>query len=276
LEPFLVDGEWSPGDGRSTIDVLDPATGAVLTTVAQASPQDVEAAVAAATRAFADGRWSRQAPIERTRILHRVADLIEENLEELAVLETRDNGKPIERSRADTASGARAFRHFAGAATRLTGTVVPIDGGNHHVYTVLEPVGVAALILPWNFPIMTACFKLAPALAAGCPVVVKPAEQTPLTTLRLAAICAEAGVPPGVVNVLTGDGAVGAELSRHPGVSANRYCPISTVASPKARRSPWAAVFPSAPDISWSRRCSRVSRTTCESPARRSSDRWPA
>jgi acyl-CoA reductase-like NAD-dependent aldehyde dehydrogenase len=219
LEPFLVDGEWISGGGRSTFDVLDPATGEVLTTAVQASGSDVDAAVAAAARAHADGRWRRQAPIERTRILYRVADLIEAHLEELAELETRDNGKPIERSRADTASGARAFRHFAGAATRLTGTVVPIDGGGHHVYTVLEPVGVAALILPWNFPIMTACFKLAPALAAGCPVVVKPAEQTPLTALRLAALCIEAGLPPGVVNVLTGDGAVGAELSRHPGVA---------------------------------------------------------
>jgi phenylacetaldehyde dehydrogenase len=222
VEPFLVDGEWITAGDRPVFDVLDPATGEVLTTVVQATEDDVEAAVAAATRAHEQRRWSGLAPIERTRILTRVADLIEAHVEELAVLETRDNGKPIERSRADTLSGARAFRYFAGATTRLTGTVVPIDGGGavgaHHVYTVLEPVGVAALILPWNFPIMTASFKLAPALAAGCPVVVKPAEQTPLTMLRLAALCAEAGVPAGVVNVLTGDGVVGAALSKHPGV----------------------------------------------------------
>ncbi|MDP9792222.1 acyl-CoA reductase-like NAD-dependent aldehyde dehydrogenase [Catenuloplanes nepalensis] len=219
LEPFLIDGEWiSPGE-RETFPVTDPSNGDVLARVAQATDDDVNAAVSAAARAHADRRWSGLPPIERTRILSRIADLIEENLEELAVLETRDNGKPIERSRADTAFSARDFRHFAGAPGRLTGTVVPIDGGAHHVYTVREPVGVAALILPWNFPIMTAAHKLAPALAAGCTVVVKPAEQTPLTMLRLAALCERAGLPAGVLNVLTGDGRTGAALVAHPGVA---------------------------------------------------------
>jgi len=239
VEPFLIDGEWlTPGD-RDTFAVLDPATGETLTRVAQATPADVEAAVAAATRAYADRRWSGLPPLERTRVLARIADLIEEHLEELAVLETRDNGKPIERSRADTAFGAKDFRHFAGAPSRLTGTVVPIDGGAHHVYRVLEPVGVAALILPWNFPIMTACHKLAPALAAGCPVVVKPAEQTPLTMLRLAALCAEAGLPDGVLNVLTGDGAVGAALVEHPGVAK-----VSFTGSTEVGRRVMAAAAP--------------------------------
>jgi acyl-CoA reductase-like NAD-dependent aldehyde dehydrogenase len=218
-EPFLIDGEWIPAGGRETFAVLDPSTGEALTRVAQATPADVDAAVAAAARAHADRRWSGLPPLERTRILTRIADLIEEHLEELAVLETQDNGKPIERSRADTAFAAKDFRHFAGAPSRLTGSVVPIDGGAHHVYTVLEPVGVAALILPWNFPIMTAAHKLAPALAAGCPVVVKPAEQTPLTMLRIAALCEQAGLPAGVLNVLTGDGRVGAALVDHPGVA---------------------------------------------------------
>ncbi|GAA2652983.1 aldehyde dehydrogenase family protein [Paractinoplanes durhamensis] len=216
---MFIDGEWlEPGD-RETIPVLDPASGETITEVAQATDTDVHAAVEAAGRAHAERRWSGLPPIERTRVLSRIADLIEENLEELAILETRDNGKPIERSRADTAFSAKDFRHFAGAPGRLTGTVVPIDGGAHHVYTVLEPVGVVALILPWNFPIMTAAHKLAPALAAGCTVVVKPAEQTPLTMLRLAALCAEAGLPDGVLNVLTGDGRVGAALVAHPGVA---------------------------------------------------------
>jgi phenylacetaldehyde dehydrogenase len=217
VEPFLIGAEWRTG--TETFPVLDPSTGDVLTRVPQATTEDVAAAVDAATAAHADGRWRRMVPIERTRILTRIAELMEENQEDLAILETWDNGKPIERSRADVLSGAKAFRHFAGAPTRLTGTVVPIDGGGHHVYTVLEPVGVAALILPWNFPIMTASFKLAPALAAGCPVVVKPAEQTPLTMLRLAALCQEARQPPRVHNVLTGDGAVGAALTAHPDVA---------------------------------------------------------
>ncbi|MFI5953289.1 aldehyde dehydrogenase family protein [Cryptosporangium sp. NPDC051539] len=237
FQPFLVGGEWITGDDR--FPVLDPSTGEPIATVAQATPEHVDAAVAAAAAAHADRRWSGLAPLDRTKVLSRIADLLEENLEELAVLETRDNGKPIERSRADVLSGAKAFRHFAGAPGRLTGTVVPIDGGAHHVYTTLEPVGVAALILPWNFPIMTASFKLAPALAAGCPVVVKPAEQTPLTMLRLAEICGRAGVPDGVVNVLTGDGRVGAQLSQH-----EKVAKVSFTGSTEVGRLVMAAAAP--------------------------------
>ncbi|WP_022879904.1 aldehyde dehydrogenase [Microbacterium sp. B19] len=218
-EPFLLGGEWMPLGERPARPVIDPATGEVLTTVADATAADVDAAVALAVATHADRRWRGLAPLERARILNRVADLIEERLEELAVLETRDNGKPIERSRADTAMAARTFRHFAGAPSRLGGTVVSVDGGGHHVYTVQEPVGPVAIILPWNFPIMTAAFKLAPALAAGCPVVAKPAEDTPLTLLRLGGILAEAGVPAGTVSILTGDGSVGAALTAHPGIA---------------------------------------------------------
>ncbi|MBN9757516.1 betaine-aldehyde dehydrogenase [Pseudonocardia sp. Ae707_Ps2] len=216
---LYIDGARIPAGDRASFPVVDPATEEVLTHAVQADDADVDAAVAAAGTALRDRRWSGLAPLERAAVLNRVADLIEQDLEDLAILETRDNGKPIERSRADTGQAARTFRHFAGAPSRLTGSTVPIDGGAHHVYTTLQPVGVAALILPWNFPIMTAAFKLAPALAAGCPVVVKPAEQTPLTMLRLAELLTEAGVPPGVVNVLTGDGRVGAALTAHPGVA---------------------------------------------------------
>ncbi|MDC3727526.1 aldehyde dehydrogenase family protein [Rhodococcus sp. Rp3] len=233
-----MDGRWIPAGDRECFDVLDPATGEVLTRAVSATDEDVDAAVAAAAAAHADGRWRTLPPLERARILTRIADLIEENLEELAVLETRDNGKPIERSRADTQSSANTFRHFAGATTRLTGTTVPI-AGDHHVYTTREPVGVAALILPWNFPIMTGCFKLAPALAAGCTVVVKPAEQTPLTMLRVAALCEQAGVPAGVVNVVTGDGRVGARLVEHPGVAK-----VSFTGSTEVGRAVMAAAAP--------------------------------
>lgn len=218
-EPFFLAGQWIDAGDRATRAVIDPATGETITTVADATAADVDAAVAVAAAAYADRRWSGMVPLERARILGRVADLIEENLEELAILETRDNGKPIERSRADTGMAARTFRHFAGAPSRLTGTVIPIDGGAHHVYTTYEPVGPVAIILPWNFPIMTAAFKLAPALAAGCPVIAKPAEDTPLTLLRLAGLMAEAGIPEGIVSVLTGDGATGAALTTHPGIA---------------------------------------------------------
>ncbi len=218
-EPFFLGGEWVDAVDRDTFAVIDPATQETLTTVAQATAADVDTAVRIAAQAHADRRWRGLAPLERTRILSRVADLIEERAEELAILETRDNGKPIERSRADTLTAARTFRHFAGAPSRLGGTVIPVDDGAHHVYTVMEPVGPVAAILPWNFPIMEAAYKVAPALAAGCPVVVKPAEDTPLTALRIAGILQEAGVPDGTVSVLTGDGRVGAALSQHPDIA---------------------------------------------------------
>jgi phenylacetaldehyde dehydrogenase len=218
VEPMLIAGTWTPAGDRETFEVLNPASGALLTREIQATQADVDAAVAAAAEAHADRRWRGMSPDDRTRILHGIAELIEARVEELAVLETLDNGKPIERSRADTLMSARTFRYFAGAPARITGQTLPLDDGAHHVFTTRRPAGVAALILPWNFPIMELCFKLAPALAAGCPVVIKPAEQTPLTALRVAAICEEAGVPAGVVNLLTGDGRTGEALVAHPDV----------------------------------------------------------
>ncbi|EHN09353.1 Aldehyde dehydrogenase [Patulibacter medicamentivorans] len=219
VEPMLLGDAWVAPPGHERLEILDPASGALLTHAVQATAADVDTAVAAAARAHDDARWRGLPPDERSRILHRIAELLEQQVEELATLETRDNGKPIERSRADTLMSARTFRYFAGAPGRITGQVLPLDHDLHHAYTRREPVRVAALILPWNFPIMEAAFKLAPALGAGCAAIVKPAEQTPLTALRLGAICLEAGVPEGVVQVLTGDGRVGEALVAHPDVS---------------------------------------------------------
>jgi len=218
VEPMLLGEDWTVGAGDELILVVNPATEEVLTRVAKAGTSEVDAAVRAATKAHEDGRWRTLPPEHRRDALVRLAALIEAAAEELAVLETLDNGKPIERARGDVALGLDAIRHFAGAPTRLAGQVQP-SAPDRHVYTMRQPAGVAALVLPWNFPFMIAAWKLAPALAAGCTVVIKPAEQTPLTALRLAALCLEAGIPSGVVNVVTGDGSTGAELVRHPGVA---------------------------------------------------------
>jgi phenylacetaldehyde dehydrogenase len=217
IEPMLLGEDWTAGTGE-LIPVLNPATEEVLTSIGRAGPSEVAAAVRAAAKSHQDGRWRRLPPERRREVLLRLAQLVEAAAEELAVLETLDNGKPIERARGDIALGLDAIRHFAGAPARLAGYVQP-GAPDRHIYTLRQPVGVAALVLPWNFPFMIAAWKLAPALAAGAPVVIKPAEQTPLTALRLAALCLEAGVPPGVVNVVTGDGRTGAELVRHPGVA---------------------------------------------------------
>lgn len=217
-EPMLIGGDWTTGTSPQRIPVLDPATREQLTAIAQAGPAEVAAAVAAASAAHRDRRWRGLPPRQRRDVLLRLADLVERDAEQLAVLDTLDNGKAIERARGDVDLGLQAIRHFAGAPARLTGTV-HATGPDRHVYSVREPVGVVAAVLPWNFPFMIAAWKIAPALAAGCTVVVKPAEQTPLTALRLAALCLEAGVPEGVVNVVTGDGRTGAELVAHPDVA---------------------------------------------------------
>ncbi|MEV0738722.1 aldehyde dehydrogenase family protein [Streptomyces sp. NPDC050549] len=238
-EPMLIGGEWTTGTATERIPVLDPATREQLTTVAQAGPAEVSAAVEAADAAHRDRRWRGLPPRQRRDVLLRLADLVERDAEQLAVLDTLDNGKAVERARGDVELGLQAIRHFAGTPTRLAGTV-HAAGPDRHVYSVREPVGVVAAVLPWNFPFMIAAWKLAPALAAGCTVVVKPAEQTPLTALRLAALCLEAGVPEGVVNVLTGDGRTGAELVAHPGVAK-----VSFTGSTEVGRHIMAAAAPS-------------------------------
>ncbi|WP_110948859.1 aldehyde dehydrogenase family protein [Pseudomonas bohemica] len=217
---LLIDGQWVAPSAGKHFDVEDPGTGLLIARVAEGQAVDIDLAVNAARRAFESGEWSRCTPADRTRLLLRLADLIEENGDELAELEVMDNGKPLAFARRGITGTAEMVRYMAGWVTKLTGEAVPLSmPGNWHAYTVREAVGVVGQIIPWNFPLSMAIWKLAPALAAGCTVVLKPAEQTPLNALRLGELIMEAGFPPGVVNIITGFGAdAGAALAAHPGV----------------------------------------------------------
>jgi phenylacetaldehyde dehydrogenase len=223
-EPALfIDGEWVSSSHDRTIAVFDPSTGRQIAAVADASDADVDRAVAAARSAFDDGRWTGLAPAARARLMDRLADLIERDLAELAELESIDNGKPRAASQGyDLPQCVSTLRYASGWATKLGGEHIEPAGfpaGSIHAYVRREPVGVCAQIVPWNFPLMMAVQKIAPALAAGCTLVLKPAEQTPLTALRLADLVAEAGFPAGVVNIVTGLGeTAGDRMVRHPDV----------------------------------------------------------
>ncbi len=220
---LCIDGQWTEAGGGA-LPTLDPATGRVLEEVGTASQADVDAAVAAARRALTAPAWAGLLPVQRAALLFRLADLIDAHHEELAQLETRDQGQPIGVSRQVSATGAAEhFRYFAGWVTKLQGTTNPVSFPDTLHYTRREPVGVNALITPWNFPLMILAWKLAPALATGNTVVIKPSEVTPLTSIRLVELAHEAGIPAGVVNLVTGDGAVGAMLSEHPGVDHLSY-----------------------------------------------------
>ena len=217
---LFIDGEWVGSSHGATLGVEDPSTGREITRIVDASEADVDRAVAAARAAFDDGRWSGLAPIKREALIHRLADLIEAHADELAELEAVDNGKPRGMAaRIDIPGAVSHLRFMAGWAGKLGGeTTAPyaMPGGTVFGYTLREPVGVCAQIVPWNFPLLMACLKLAPALAAGCTLVLKPAEQTSLTALRLGDLVAEAGFPAGVVNIITGRGEVcGDRLVRH-------------------------------------------------------------
>jgi phenylacetaldehyde dehydrogenase len=220
---MLIGGESVSAEG-GTFEVFNPADGTVLTQVPYGVEADVDRAVAAA-RAAMDGAWGQMPGAERTRLMLRLADLMEESGEELAQLETLENGKSIMVSRlVEVLSSAEYLRYMAGWATKITGETldvsIPIPPGTRYTaYTRKEPVGVVAAITPWNFPLNMCVWKVAPALAAGCTVVLKPAEETPLTSIRFAELAREAGFPDGVVNVVTGDGTTGAALVRHPGVN---------------------------------------------------------
>jgi phenylacetaldehyde dehydrogenase len=220
---LLIGGEWVDAADGSTFETIDPGTGEVLTTVAHGKAEDVDRAVRAA-RAALDGPWSRMTPSERGRAIHRLGDLIAANLDELAELDSLDNGKAkAVAAAADVPLAADLFWYMAGWATKLRGsTVTPslpyMPGAEFHAYTIKEPIGVVAQIIPWNFPLLMAAWKVGPALATGCTIILKPAEQTPLSALRLGELALEAGIPPGVLNVITGYGDAGAALAEHDGV----------------------------------------------------------
>ena len=214
---LFIDGQWADAHNGATFTTFNPATEEPLTEVAEGGAADIDRAVQAARKAFTSGPWSTMPGSERGRILWKIADLIEANLQELALLETLDQGKTItDSTRVDVPLAADCFRYFAGWASKIEGETIPGRGSSLN-YTLREPIGVIGAITPWNFPILMAAWKVAPALAAGNTVVLKPAQQTPLTALRLAELAAEAGLPPGVLNVVPGKGTVaGAALVQHP------------------------------------------------------------
>jgi aldehyde dehydrogenase (NAD+) len=217
---LFIGGKWVEASSGRTFSTINPATGEALAEIAEADERDVDAAVQAARRAFESGPWAEMSASDRGRLLWKIGDLIDGHADELGLLETLDNGKPIFESRqVDMPMVAEVFRYYAGWATKIHGETVPVKGPFLH-YTLREPLGVVAAIVPWNFPLLLASWKVAPALAAGNTVVLKPASWTPLTALRFAEICQEAGLPDGVVNVVTGPGATtGKALARHPGVA---------------------------------------------------------
>src|SRR6202140_2252032 len=215
---LLIDGKLVEAASGKTFPVYNPATGAILMQVAEADGADVDRAVKAARKAFDEGPWSKISPSERGKLLWKLAELLEKHSDEFAELESIDNGKPVAVARAaDVPRAIDMFRYMGGWATKITGSTIPLSfPGEFLSYTLREPVGVVGQIIPWNFPLLMAAWKLAPALAVGCTVVLKAAEQTPLSALRLAELILEAGFPAGVVNILAGYGeTAGAALASH-------------------------------------------------------------
>lgn len=242
---LLIDGTFRASLSGRTFATLNPATATPLAEVALGEEADVDAAVAAARVAFEEGPWSRMSGRERGVILYRVAQLIRERHAELAILECLDNGKPITEAQHAPLGAAGVFEYYAGWADKHYGEVVPLGSGNLN-YVVREPLGVIGCITPWNFPMTQATFKAVPAMAMGNAVVLKPAEQTPLTALLIGELCLEAGVPPGVFNIVPGDGkTAGARLVEHPDVDA-----ISFTGSTDVGRRVLAAASPSMKKVS--------------------------
>lgn len=221
---LYIDGQWVDSASGRTFETVDPATESVICNVARADAEDVDRAVKAATKAFYDSEWSRMIPAVRERLLLKLADLVEANAAELAELESLDNGKVMMMAQmVDVPAAVNLIRYFAGWTTKVEGRTTSVSIGipntEFQAFTLRQPVGVVGQIIPWNFPLVMAALKISPALAAGCTTVLKPAEQTPLTAIRLVELAEEAGFPPGVINLITGFGEdAGAALVAHPDV----------------------------------------------------------
>ena len=215
-KPILIDGEWVSAASGRTFETLNPSTGEVLASVAQGGVEDINRAVAAARRAF-DGPWSRFKPAERQNLLLRLAELVDQHFDALATLDSLDMGAPLSRTRAGKERVQNLLRFYAGRATGIQGATIGVSApGEYAAFTLKEPVGVVGAIIPWNNPIASTCGKIGAALATGCTLVLKPSEESPLTALYLGRLCLEAGVPPGVVNIVPGDGEVaGHALASH-------------------------------------------------------------
>jgi betaine-aldehyde dehydrogenase len=216
--PLYINGEFVAPEASATLDVIDPATGEVIARTPDAGAADVDRAVKAARAAFDDGPWKDATAQERGRVLLKLANLVRDRADQLAELETRNSGKPIVEAEFDIQDVATCFEYYGGLATKIHGDVIPVPD-NAMSLALREPIGVAGQIIPWNYPLLMASWKLAPAICAGCTAVLKPAEQTPLTILELASSFADAGLPPGVVNIVSGGGeTAGAAIVEHPGV----------------------------------------------------------
>ena len=216
---LFIGGQWRPAQSGKTFETLNPSTEEVNAQVAEGDAADVDAAVQAARKAFDSGPWSRMDARQRGKLMYKLCDLIEDEIDELAALESLDNGKPFSDARwVDIPLAVYALRFFSGWAAKVHGQTIPVNG-NFFTYTRREPVGVVGQIIPWNFPMMMVSWKWGPALASGCTIVMKPAEQTPLTCLRLARLAQKAGIPDGVINVVPGFGpTAGAAIVQHPGI----------------------------------------------------------
>ena len=216
---LFIGGQWVPSQSGKTFETINPANEEVIASVAEGDAADVDLAAKAARKAFESGPWSTMDARDRGRLMYKLADLIEEEADELAALESLDNGKPIRDAKAaDLPLTIDALRYYAGYADKIHGQTIPVRG-NYFTYTRKEPVGVVGQIIPWNFPMLMVAWKWGPALAAGCTIVMKPAEQTPLTCLRMARLAQKAGIPDGVINVVPGYGpTAGAAVVKHPGI----------------------------------------------------------